>query len=263
MSAISVPNLHRASLARKHRPSGRGRWQGLKTWAQLSAGLIAVALAALWITRSALFQARSLVVSGNTHLSKAEVLELAGLRDGANTLWFWPEDVRRRLLSNPWISTAQVSRVLPSTIAVTISERHPIGEMSAGTPLLIAADGTVLGEAGPAVRLPLLRMTARRPPRVGERVGPSQALVAMSVLPAPIRRQVTEVFLDDAGTLTLRLRTGAQAVYGDATRAFDKGAALLSVWRWSLDRDVRVSRIDLRAPLAPAVSGWKPSGASA
>lgn len=71
------------------------------------------------------FSVKEVQVSGNVRLGSGEVLALAGIHPGMNSLAVRMGDVEARLLSNPWISGVSVKRELPSSFFVTIRERTP------------------------------------------------------------------------------------------------------------------------------------------
>ncbi|CAN5169195.1 hypothetical protein BH20ACT24_BH20ACT24_01400 [soil metagenome] len=217
-------------------------------------GLAGLLAGGWWVTNSPVFDVRSLSLSGNRQLAPSEVSRLGGLGEGTNVLWFSPGAVEARLERSPWVLWATVTRTLPSTIAVRIRERAPVAVLPGRTPLLLAADGTVLGTIDQsASRLPLLEGVPAGL-RAGQRILPgTPALLAAASLPPSLRPRVATVGLDSEDRLTLRLSGGGEVIYGDATRAEEKGDALLAVLLWATRHEIRVESIDLRAPIAPAL----------
>ena len=73
---------------------------------------------------------------------------------------------------NPWIKTARVSRRLPTTLQVHVSERAPHAVVVADRAYLVSEDGLILQEASSAEMsdLPLLRLHADHPLETGERI---------------------------------------------------------------------------------------------
>nr|MBA3728995.1 FtsQ-type POTRA domain-containing protein [Actinomycetota bacterium] len=197
-------------------------------------GLAGLLAGGWWVTNSPVFDVRSLSVSGNLQLAPGEVSRLGGLGEGTNVLWFSPGAVEARLERSPWVLSADVTRTLPSTIAVSIRERTPVAVLPGRTPLLLAADGTILDTIEPSVsRLPLLEGVPAGL-RAGQRISPdTPALLAAAALPPPMRARVETVGLDAEGQLTLGLSGGGEVTYGDATRAAEKGDALLAVLLWA------------------------------
>jgi cell division protein FtsQ len=245
LSEISIPRLHE-----ERRAARRGSAAG--SWAITLLGLALVALTAWWVTHSRIFEARTIEVRGNVHLSQPEVLRLAGLSARTNVLWFSPGRVADRLESEPWSLSALVSRSFPSTVSVTIRERSPVAVLVSDRRYLVAGDGTVMGVVGGETELP----TIPGPPtaRVGSRIaatGPE--LVIVKDLPPRVRDQAARVANDRRSGLVLVLRGGARVVYGDASDARAKGTALSAVLRWAGEAGVTPGTIDVRAPSQPAL----------
>ena len=91
-----------------------------------------------------------ITVSGNTKLSRGEVLSLLDGLTGTNMVFLDLEDWRRRLTASPWVADAAIRRVLPGTVDVAIVERMPIGIGRVGDDLyLIDERGSIIDEFGP------------------------------------------------------------------------------------------------------------------
>ena len=88
-----------------------------------------------------------ITVSGNTRMSRGEVLSLLdGLR-GQSMVTLDIEAWREKLMASPWVSDAAIRRVLPGNIDVFISEREPMGIGRIGQSLyLIDRGGEVIDE---------------------------------------------------------------------------------------------------------------------
>jgi cell division septal protein FtsQ len=99
-------------------------------------------------------------VTGNSRLSRGEVLALVDDLRGRNMLLVGLEQYRQKLLASPWVEDAALRRVLPGTIDVLISERQPLGIARLNDVLyLIDQHGGVIDEFGPdnaALDLPLI-----------------------------------------------------------------------------------------------------------
>ena len=89
-------------------------------------------------------------LSGNTALSKDDVLSrLEGLH-GLNTMTVGLEEWRQRVLESPWVEAAVIRRVFPNNVVVNIVERQPMGLGRLGSDLyLIDERGAVIDEHGP------------------------------------------------------------------------------------------------------------------
>jgi cell division protein FtsQ len=220
-------------------------------------GLVVIGGGGWWVTNSALFQLRTLRVSGNSRVSAQDVARLGGLTEHTNVLWFSSSVVERSLERDPWILSARISRVLPSVITVTIEERVPVAILTPGR-WLAAADGIVLAPAEQAGGLPEVTV-AETDLHVGLRLlSPPPELTVLGSLPSGFLKNVVSV-AGDSGNLTLILRSGVTVLYGDESRATEKARALQSVLNWTSRNGVKPTYVDVRAPTTPALL---PAGAA-
>src|SRR4030095_15419139 len=70
------------------------------------------------------------------------------------------DDWQQKLLSSPWVESATIRRVLPSTLEIFVHERRPMGMGRIGAAMyLIDARGVIIDEYGPAyadIDLPII-----------------------------------------------------------------------------------------------------------
>lgn len=76
-----------------------------------------------WLTTTPRLALRQVLISGNARVTRAEILERGGLVLGTNLFRLSAHAIEGRLASEPWIASAQVSRRLPDTMIVTITEK--------------------------------------------------------------------------------------------------------------------------------------------
>lgn len=138
------------------RPGHRRGWRDMSRMAVVRAVVMVVLVlyggyraADLVLSAEALTVSR-ITVSGNTRMSRGEVLSLLdGLR-GRSMVTLDIEAWREKLMASPWVSDAAIRRVLPGNIDVFISEREPMGIGRIGQSLyLIDRGGEVIDEFGP------------------------------------------------------------------------------------------------------------------
>jgi cell division protein FtsQ len=139
----------------------------------------------------------------------------------------------------------------PHGLRIEVIERPPVAALTvAGSRTAVAADGVVLGPALLSGSLPSL--TAAYVPGAGQRVGNSSLLASLSVLgaaPAPLARLVKNVFTGPKG-LTVAMRNGLLAYFGDATRPHAKWFSLARVLADS--SSAGASYVDVRLAARPA-----------
>lgn len=105
------------------------------------------------------FEVREVTVAGTLQVTRAEVLERLGLAPEDTLLSVTPSLLAERLESHPWIKHAEISRVLPHTLSVTITERQPAAILrSSSMMLLLDEEGRVLSvlSTGSEPPLPVL-----------------------------------------------------------------------------------------------------------
>jgi cell division protein FtsQ len=188
------------------------------------------------------FRITSLTLSGNVHVSKEEVLAIAGVTATTSLLFLDVTEVRERLMTNPWIADATVLKLYPGELQVRISERHAFALWQKdGRVSVVADDGTVLEpyQAPGLAPLPLVvgQGAQRR----------AKAFLALLDHYPDIRDQVRASILVGERRWNLRLRNGLDIRLPeiDAARALDRLVAL--------DRDIKlisrdITAIDLRLP---------------
>jgi cell division protein FtsQ len=84
-------------------------------------------------------------ITGNKHVSRAQILQVMGGDIGRN-VYFVPLDDRRKALEQiPWVQSASVMRLLPNRLRVDIQERTPVAFVQFGQRVeLIDAEGMVM-----------------------------------------------------------------------------------------------------------------------
>ncbi len=150
-SAPAVPLRDRLRLARERltRHLGRLRWAAnLAAKALLLAAVGAAAFGAVRLVErhvrtSPAFATAVLEVHGLSRLERQEVLSQAGLSMGRNVFDVSPEQARKQLQEHPWIESAEITRRLPGTYRIRISERRAVALLSMDDLYLVAQDGTV------------------------------------------------------------------------------------------------------------------------
>lgn len=153
--AVSAPTDKRFRRAHVAPASKRGRVRMSRWRAAYLAVLGAVLLVGAYrvadvILSTGVLTVTRITVSGNTRLSRGEVLSLLDGLSGRNMLLVSLEEWRRKVLASPWVEDAAIRRVLPGTVDVVIAERQPVGIGRLGNVLyLLDQHGGVIDEFGP------------------------------------------------------------------------------------------------------------------
>lgn len=100
-----------------------------------------------YLTQTKHFQVRQIEVTGNRRLTRQQVLDIAHIGPQTNILAVNLTTARKRLLADPWIADATVSRQIPSGLHVHIREEQPLAvlAMASNDAFLINPDGDVFG----------------------------------------------------------------------------------------------------------------------
>jgi cell division protein FtsQ len=98
------------------------------------------------LTQCNYFKAKALKVTGIHRLTQEKVLQQAMITNGVNIFSVNLIKVRKRLLAQPWIEDAQVSRDLPSGIDIRIKEQDPLAILDLGRKFIINTQGEIFKE---------------------------------------------------------------------------------------------------------------------
>jgi len=235
-------------LRRKDDGGGPTRW-----WPIVIVVATLVVSSGWLITRSPVFAARRVEVTGETHLSRAEVLRMARVDRGTNLFWFRAGVVETRLLRSPWIAEAIVTRSLPSTLRIAIRERRAVAQVRARPHLflVVASDGTVLARRRTSRGLPSLTFDETSVPLLRRLGRPAWVIGAM---PAWVRSRVHSVAQTADGSIVIHLDSGVPVYFGDATQVQQKDQALAAVLHWAIVGSHPLTSVNVQAPLAPTAT---------
>lgn len=180
---------------RAHVKPSRTRSTRTLDWKTIAraAVLLAAAIFVLYRAVTLVLSAEALVieritVSGNSHMSRGEVIALLDGLHGQNMLLVDLESWRRKLKSSPWVAEAAIRRVLPSSVAVAILERDPIGIGRIRDELyLIDRRGSIIDAFGPnyaELDLPIIDGLAAHSPDGGLLIDDGRAALATRLIDA-------------------------------------------------------------------------------
>jgi hypothetical protein len=167
------------------------------------------------------FQIGDLIVEGNQRVPSAAIIDSLALPSQMGLLQVDLKGLAATLLRNPWIKTARVSRRLPATLQVHVSERAPRAVVVTDRSYLVSEDGLILQEASPTEMsdLPLLKLYDDRPLGTGERIDPARVEQGVHLwqrfrqgaLGPDVR--ATEIRLKGDGSCTVALASGLPSLH--------------------------------------------------
>ncbi len=86
-----------------------------------------------------------LEIAGNSHVSRAQIMDVMGGDIGRNVFFIPLAERRKQLEDIPWVEGAAVMRLLPNRIKIEIRERTPVAFVQVGSKVaLIDAHGVVM-----------------------------------------------------------------------------------------------------------------------
>ncbi len=238
------------------------------------AAMVAVAECTLlgWLWFGPALAVRSVDISGEHHLTRAQVEAAAGLQGSGSVLAVDGESDRRRLLDQVWVRTATVAPQLDGTIVVRISEWQPIAAYHAGPTkryFLLSSQATVLGPASSPGTLVDIQGPAGPDPKIGVQPIDPMLLTALVNIqrgfPALIGQEVAGFIFDSCGDLTLVSKRGWKVYFGrvltpeEFATLHDKLAALKAIaGHGNVDyNSVDLAYVNVMNAAEPA-AGYKP-----
>ncbi|MBI2091523.1 MAG: FtsQ-type POTRA domain-containing protein [Deltaproteobacteria bacterium] len=81
------------------------------------------------------------------HISKDDIKNAAGIQSGSNLFSVNLKKVQKKIADNPWVLEAAVTRKLPSTIWIYVSEHAPLALLASDSIYMVDINGTVFKEA--------------------------------------------------------------------------------------------------------------------
>jgi cell division protein FtsQ len=170
--------------------------------------------------------------------------------------------LRRAIARYPIVRSIRAHPSFPHGLRIEVIERPPAASLSVGgVRTAVAADGVVLGPGYLTSSLPFVDIPSGALPAAGRRVHAAALLQAIGILGAaraPLRRAVVRIYMGPQG-LTVALRNGLLAYFGDGTRPHAKWIALTSVL--ADPSSAGAAYIDVRVPERPA-AGFAPGALS-
>lgn len=220
---------------------------------------LVVALGLTLFLTSSTFGVREILVAGSVHLSSEEILRLCDVELGLNIMKVETGAIRQRLLGNPRIAEATVSRKLPSRLVVRVVEREgvlllPSGQQFAEVDLsgLPVEFHRYVGALG----LPVVTGVTVAGVTLGTKLteaGLTGALTCAAALGSAGRPAVAEIHVAETGELTLYTRDGLPVYVGEAADLEAKVGALMGILADIEAEGLDVTYVDVRYPRYPVV----------
>jgi cell division protein FtsQ len=206
-----------------------GRWKAVF----FALAALAILAGAVWaLLGSSLLVARSVTVTGNHSVPRAEVIRAAGIAPGTPLIRINTAAVARRIERIPQIQSAQVSRNWPDSVVISLQVRTPVLAAASGDGFaLIDRFGVVVTHVAKVP--PGMTLLVSAPNLAALRGSPAIQAVAtvLRQLPAQLRRLVRAVAAPSADAVTLDLRHKITVLWGGTDRPAAKAAELAILMR--------------------------------
>lgn len=208
------------------REAGRRR---LRVTLVVTSTIVALGLAYLGV-HSPLLDVDQVRVSGAHQETTAEIVRAAGVHKGAALLFVDTGRIARRIERLPWVQHARVTRDLPGTIRIKVTEYQPGAyvQVGANRVALAASTGRVIALATAAPKDAIEVIGEKGAPAVGTMLSPPAVARVPAGLPGRLRAKVRAIDVTRAGG-TLLLRGGGEVRLGGLTEIRAKGIAALAV----------------------------------
>jgi cell division protein FtsQ len=227
----------------------------------LSAVLVALGAAAIWLMRRPVFDLKEIELRGDlTHVSRATVRASIAGRISGNFFTVKLEDVRRAFEAVPWVATASVRRAWPDRLVVTLLEHRALGLWSDGRLLsdngrLFVANPAEAEIYGPLVQFDGPEAFAAEAVRRYYELAARLAPLALGVSAIEISERASWAITTDAGQ---RFELGRDEPAGTLSQRI---VVLVAAYpRVAAQLGAAPKRIDLRYPNGLAAAGGKTPG---
>jgi hypothetical protein len=236
----------------------RGRRRRRRILAALAVALVLAAATAT--VHSSLFGARHVRLSGAPEVASSSVIAAAGLRGDPPLVDLDPAAIAARVERLPWVLTAVVKLVWPSTVSIHMTERIPVAAVAvpdtSGSYAICDVTGRVLEilrRHPPSLPIVALAGSAAGEPGVPGSSLPRRDRLELEVaatMPESMVRATTDVSGSSEGAV-VQLTDHLTAIIGDAAGLSQKFVSLATVLAHG--HLSGLSGIDLRVSAAPVL----------
>lgn len=191
---------------------------------------------------SSVLAVKSVRISGEKYLTRAQIAQTAGVPYGAPLARTDIGAIQRRLAGIKQVESASVTRTWPNTITIKVRERTPVYAVANDSSyLLVDRFGVGFRTAPSAASLPKAKVPAGNQ-QVLKSVG-----VVVGALPISLQHKVNRIEATSEDSITLRMSNGDVVFWGSAQQSRLKAEVLVPLLRQ------KGTHYDVSAPGNPAV----------
>jgi cell division protein FtsQ len=197
-------------------------------------GILLLALlggAWLWVRDSSLVSVEHVTVTGDSGPDAAQIRSaLVSAARTMSTLDVHIDRLRTAVAPYPVVRDVRVSTDFPHGLRIQVIEQIPVATIVVGgRSVPVAADGTLLHDAGSTPPLPVLQL---RSVPGGARLSDPEAMSEVALLaaaPYPLLAKISQLSQVGVHGLTAQLRNGPAIYFGDASQPAAKWRAVVAV----------------------------------
>jgi cell division septal protein FtsQ len=209
--------------------------------------LVVVVIAALVLGAKLLarqFNVKEIIVSGNYHLDKDDIVKSMNIKKGKPLLDIRSTDINERLRENPWIKRVALKKQFPGTLLIKVEEAAPTALLSIRKKLYIIDDDGNILERIKGESIPFLPVIKEISPKNKKDINEALKLIAsLSENNILSSRESIEIGTESYGLFVNMDGEFIKVGYGDYSEKFERWIELEPEIR---KRGVPIKYIDLR-----------------
>ncbi|MDT3700669.1 MAG: FtsQ-type POTRA domain-containing protein [Thermincola sp.] len=215
-----MPSIHSISHSR---PKKR-QWQVI----QSLFFIFIFSLSAFFFLQSPIFRVRAVEINGNSQLSRDQIMALSGLGKDVNIFKANLKLAQSKVALSPIIKHVEISRHLPATIVIDVTERKAIGLVSNPGQFIAIGDDSYcisLVSSLASINLPIITGVTAFNTLPGQHIQDdhlSAALAYLAAMPLDMRAAVSEINVSDVNNIRVFTIDETEVRLGDITRISDK-----------------------------------------
>lgn len=131
--------------------------------------IIAVGVGFYFLITSELFDIGSVKIENNSYYTVEQVKDKAGIKNGENIFKLKKNDIKDKLLKDPYFENVTIKRKLPSTIVIKVTERTEQAAVpNKGTYIIIDPNGLVLRKADTEPKITIIEGLTLKKAKAGK-----------------------------------------------------------------------------------------------
>ncbi len=190
------------------------------------------------------FSVNEIIVSGNYHLDKNDIVKSMNIKMGKPLLDIHSTDINEKLRENPWIKSVALKKQFPGTLLIKVEEAAPRALLSIKKKLYIIDDDGNILERIKGESIPFLPVIKDVSPKNNKDISEALKLIAsLSEKNILSSRESIEIGTESYGLFVNMDGDFIKVGYGDYSEKFERWIELEPEIR---KRGVPIKYIDLR-----------------